>query len=41
MTCAPQRAFSLLAAQARWAGLAVAGDELALDVLVVRARPAG
>ncbi|MFE0918104.1 hypothetical protein ACFW24_09980 [Streptomyces nigra] len=41
MTCAPQRAFSLLAAQARWAGLALAGDELALDVLVVRARPAG
>jgi hypothetical protein len=41
MTCAPQRAFSLLAAQAHWAGLAVAGDELALDVLVVRARPAG
>ncbi|MDI9835806.1 hypothetical protein [Streptomyces sp. KAU_LT] len=41
MACAPQRAFSLLAAQAGWAGLSLAGDEHALDVLVVRARPGG
>ncbi|MEU6527587.1 hypothetical protein ABZ869_00165 [Streptomyces sp. NPDC046928] len=41
VTCAPQRAFSLLAAQASWAGLSLAGDEHALDVLVVRARPVG
>jgi hypothetical protein len=38
--CAPQRAFNLLAAQARWAGLDIADDEQVLDVLVVRARPA-
>ncbi|MEY9992436.1 hypothetical protein ABIE67_004468 [Streptomyces sp. V4I8] len=37
--CAPQRAFNLLAAQARWAGLDIADDEQTLDVLVVRARP--
>ncbi|MGV9646078.1 hypothetical protein, partial [Streptomyces sp. NPDC003514] len=41
VACAPQRAFSLLAAQAGWAGLSLAGDEHALDVLVVRARPGG
>ncbi|MFF0301367.1 hypothetical protein ACFYTV_11835 [Streptomyces sp. NPDC004562] len=41
VTCAPQRALNLLAAQARWAGLTVGGDEHTLDVLVVRARPGG
>ncbi|MFI6007985.1 hypothetical protein ACIBAG_04025 [Streptomyces sp. NPDC051243] len=39
VVCAPQRAFNLLAAQAMWAGLDIRDDELALDVLVVRARP--
>lgn len=39
VACAPQRAFNLLAAQARWAGLDIADDEQTLDVLVVRARP--
>ncbi|MEU6546520.1 hypothetical protein [Streptomyces sp. NPDC046859] len=41
VACAPQRAVNLLAAQACWAGLSVGGDEHALDVLVVRARPVG
>ncbi|MFI7410389.1 hypothetical protein ACIBU0_17180 [Streptomyces sp. NPDC049627] len=39
--CAPHRAFNLLAAGAMWAGLEIAGDELGMDVLVVRARPVG
>jgi hypothetical protein len=39
VVCARHRAFNLLAAQAVWAGLEIGGDELGMDVLVVRARP--
>ena len=38
--CAPRRALNLLAVLAEWAGIPVPCDEMHLDVLVIRARPA-
>ncbi|KQV19270.1 MULTISPECIES: hypothetical protein [unclassified Kitasatospora] len=39
VTCEPRRPLNLLAAMALWAGLPISGDELGLDVLVVRTLP--
>ncbi|MFE0651853.1 hypothetical protein ACFVZH_25020 [Streptomyces sp. NPDC059534] len=40
VACAPRRALNLLAALASWAGTPVPPDELHLEVLVIRTRPA-
>lgn len=39
ITCAPQRTLNLLALLASWAGMPVPGDELHLDVTVIRTKP--